>query len=67
MLMTEEEAKEQEKEEEQLRCAEEGRFETAMADAGTRLLVRQQPGDDAINNNNIIIIIATPLPRKILQ
>jgi hypothetical protein len=65
MLMTEEEAKEQEKEEEQLRCAEEGRFETAMADAGTRLLVRQQPGDDAITI--IIIIIATPLPHTILQ
>ncbi len=61
--MTEEEAEEQEKEEEQLRGAEEERFETAMADAGTRLLVRQQPGDDAIIN----IIIATPLPRTIPQ
>ncbi len=36
-----------------------------MADAGTRLLVRQQPGDDAITI--IIIIIATPLPHTILQ
>ncbi len=58
--MTEEETEEQEKEEEQLRGAEEERRETAMADAGTRFLVRQQPGDDAI----IIIIIATPPQRK---
>jgi hypothetical protein len=61
MLITEEEAEEQEKQGEQLRGTEEERFETAMADAGTRLLVMQQPGDDAI------IIIATPLPRTILQ
>ncbi len=58
--MTEEETEEQEKEEEQLRGAEEERRETAMADAGTRFHVRQQPGDDAI----IIIIIATPPQRK---
>ncbi len=58
--MTEEETEEQEKEEEQLRGAEEERRETAMADAGTRFLVRQQPGDDAII---IIIIIATHLHR----